>query len=169
MRVGNIFISPLDTPDNTFVDADIRAPPAPHSLQWLIKSCHLLMVINYWYLADCMKCLCQGVKCLRLLSPHLPIGCFLLPFKFKSQLWGEAVSCWDLMRTWEKEQRKDQKVYGLWFSLKNRPAHIFFFFFFTSSLPTYWQQTRIKVILSHCTKSSRKVLFLIFVARVKVK
>lgn len=80
-------------------------PRPPRSLQWQIKSCHLLMVINYWYLADCMQCLCQGVKCLQLLSPRLPSGCPPpppLPFTFKSQLWGEVVSCWDLMRTWEK-------------------------------------------------------------------
>lgn len=39
------------------------------------------MVINYWYLADCKWCLCQGVKCLQFLSSHLPIGSFP-PFSF---------------------------------------------------------------------------------------
>lgn len=34
----------------------------------------------------------------------------------------EAVSCWDLMCTCETERLKDRKVYGVWFSLNNRPA-----------------------------------------------
>lgn len=75
MRMNNIFLSPLEAPDNALIEAD-KPLLIQFFFSWQIKSCHLLMVINYWYLADCKWCLCQGVKCLQFLSSHLPTGSF---------------------------------------------------------------------------------------------
>lgn len=74
----NIFINPLEAPDNALIEAD--KPFLIPFFSWLIKSCHLLMVINYWYLADCNWCLCQGVSPVSVISSA---HWLLPPFSFK--------------------------------------------------------------------------------------
>lgn len=73
------------------------------------------MVINYWYLADCKWCLCQGVKCLQFLSSRLPIGSFPhLVLNLKPNCEEEAVSCWGLsVQLWIRRHLRTKRFMAL--------------------------------------------------------